>query len=143
MPRVRGGGPVGRPKQAERTRGRMFARGRLMKNNTKKNYPEQGMKQTKKSSGGVPGSPAGSVGRDTGWIGVRGVQLGEARGAQMNEGGELRRESRAEIMESWNHGNEESLELGGHALELRAFLPRLLVLARLCGQVRLCAAVAD
>ena len=35
----------------------------------------------------------------SGGIGVGGGQLGEARGAQMNEGGELRRESRAE---SWN-----------------------------------------
>ena len=32
----------------------------------------------------------------------------------MNEGGELRRESRAGNVESWNHGNEESQELGGH-----------------------------
>ena len=101
------------------------------------------MKQTKKSSGGLLGSPAGSVRRDTGWIGVRGVQLGEARGAQMNEGGELWRESRAEIVESQNHRNKESLELGGDALELRTFLPRLLVLASLCRQVRLCTAVAD
>ena len=72
------------------------------------------MKQTKKSSGAVLGSPVGSVRRDTGWFGVRGVQLGKARGAQMNEGGELRRELRAGIGESWNQRNEESLELGGH-----------------------------
>ena len=57
------------------------------------------MKQTKKSSGAVLGSPAGSVRRDTGWIVIRGVQLGEARGPQINEGGELRRESRAGIVE--------------------------------------------
>ena len=42
------------------------------------------------------------------------MQLGEVRGAQMNERGELRRKSRAGIVESWNRGNEESLELGGH-----------------------------
>ena len=67
-----------------------------------------------KKTGAVLGLLAGSVRRDTGWIGVRGIQLGEASGAQMNEGGELRRESQAGIVESWNHGNEESLELGGH-----------------------------
>ena len=38
----------------------------------------------------------------------------DSREAQMNEGGELWRESRAGIVESWNHGNEESLELGEH-----------------------------
>ena len=70
------------------------------------------MKQTKISSAAVLGSPDGNVRRDTGWIGVRGLQLDQARGAQMNEGGELRRESRAGIVESWNHRNEESLGAG-------------------------------
>ena len=57
-------------------------------------FPNWEWKETKENfRGAVLGSPAGSIWRDASWIWVQSVQLGEARGAQMNEGGELRRKS--------------------------------------------------
>ena len=49
-------------------------------------------------------SPAEGAGKGAGCAGVRGVQLGETRCGQMNEGGELRRESRAGSWELENRG---------------------------------------
>ena len=94
-------------KQHETQRG-MVVRGHLMPKKRKINNSRMG-KQRKTKKRTCPRwqcwrSPAEGAGKGAGCAGVRGVQLGETRCGQMNEGGELRRESRAGSWELENSG---------------------------------------